>query len=283
MDYYKLSFKNLTEDLSPGILMAFLANYGYESFEELDDSLIAYIQQSKFREDDLNEIKMLEPYMRANKVEREFIADKNWNAVWESNYKPVLIKNCFIRAPFHKPKPDAEYNILLDVKMAFGTAHHETTSLMIEFVLEIDLKGKRVLDMGCGTAVLAILASIRGAEQLYAIDNDEWAYNNALENARLNEADNIEVVLGDAASLDRLESFDAIFANINKNILLHDIRYYSKVLLNGGRIYFSGFYTEDLEDIKAECNNNSLEYVSYRTKNNWVAAEFIKSGNKNNY
>jgi len=283
VNYYKLTFKNLTQELTPGILTAFLANYGYESFEENDDTLIAYIQESLFREDDLKEIKILEPYMKDNKVEREFIADKNWNAVWESNYSPVLIRNCFIRAPFHKPNPDAQYNILLDVKMAFGTAHHETTSLMIEFVLEDDLKGKRILDMGSGTAVLAILASIRGAGKLYAIDNDEWAYNNAVENARLNKTDNIEAVLGDASSLDRLESFDVIFANINKNILLRDIPYYSKVLLSGGHIYFSGFYTEDLDDIKAECNNNSLEYVSYKTKNNWVAAEFVKSGNHNNF
>jgi ribosomal protein L11 methyltransferase len=276
VNYYKLTFKNLTQELTPEILTAFLANYGYESFEENDDKLIAYIQESLFREDDLKEIKILGPYMRDNKVDKEFIPDKNWNAVWESNYNPVLIENCFIRAPFHKPNPDAEYNILLDVKMAFGTAHHETTSLMIEYVLENEFEVDRVLDMGSGTAVLAILASMKGAGKLYAIDNDEWAYNNAIENAKLNNINNIEAVLGDATNLDCLESFDVIFANINKNILLRDIRYYSKVLLSDGHIYFSGFYTEDLNDIKAECNNNSLEYVSYKTKNNWVAAEFIK-------
>lgn len=276
MNYYKLTFQGLDENLSSEIIIAFLAEYGYESFEESEHSLTAYIQEDIFNEEDLKSIEILKPLLKANKIHKELIEEQNWNAVWESNYDAVRIKDCFIRAPFHEADPDSRYNILLSVKMAFGTAHHETTSMMIEYILENDFEDKSVLDMGSGTAVLAILASMKGAKNLYAIDNDEWAYNNAQENCELNNISNVNCLLGDADNLVDLPVFDTVFANINKNILLRDINRYSLVMKKGSHIYFSGFYENDLEDIKHECNMNSLEFVSKKVKNNWTAAKFIK-------
>lgn len=276
MNYYKLTFQGLNENLSSEIIIAFLAEYGYESFEESENSLTAYIQEDSFKEEDLKSIEILKPLLKSNKIHKELIEDQNWNAVWESNYDAVRINDCFIRAPFHEADPDARYNILLSVKMAFGTAHHETTSMMIEYILENDFKDKSVLDMGSGTAVLAILASMKGANNLYAVDNDEWAYNNAQENCKLNNISNVNCLLGDADNLNDLPVFDVVFANINKNILLRDIKRYSLVMKKGSQIYFSGFYENDLEDIKDECNMNSLEFVSKKVKNKWTAAKFIK-------
>lgn len=276
MNYYKLTFSGLDAKISPEILVAFLAEYGYESFVEDENSLTAYIKEDIFKEEDLKSIEILKPLHKANKIKKELIVEQNWNAVWESNYDPVRIQNCFIRAPFHKEDPDAQYNILLSVKMAFGTAHHETTSMMIEYILENDFKDKSVLDMGSGTAVLAILASMKGATNLYAIDNDEWAFNNAEENCKLNNISNIRCLLGDADSLKDLPHFDIVFANINKNILLRDIYRYSIVMKKGSNIYFSGFYEEDLGDIIRECNKNTLNFVSKKVKNNWTSARFIK-------
>lgn len=276
MNYYKLTFSGLDAKISTEILVAFLAEYGYESFEEDENSLTAYIQENIFKEEDLKSIEILKPLHKANKIKKELIEDQNWNAVWESNYDPVRIQNCFIRAPFHEEDPDAQYNILLSVKMAFGTAHHETTSMMIEYILENDFKDKSVLDMGSGTAVLAILASMKGAINLYAIDNDEWAFNNAKENCKLNNISNIHCLLGDADNLINLQFFDTVFANINKNILLRDINRYSMVMKKGSNIYFSGFYEEDLGDIIKECNKNTLNFVSKKVKNNWTSARFIK-------
>jgi ribosomal protein L11 methyltransferase len=276
MDYYKIICKNLKDKFVPEILVALLAEIGYESFEEEENELTAYIQAPDFNLDILLQSEMFKTLNETNDLEHEFIKAKNWNAVWESNYDPVTIKNCHIRAPFHKPNPEADFNILLNPKMAFGTAHHETTAMMIEHILVLDCKNLRILDMGSGTAVLAILASMKGASELIAIDNDEWAYHNAIENLGLNGVENIQSVLGDASNLDEYGLFDIILANINKNILLNDIKHYSKSLKSGGKIYFSGFYENDLEDIKIECLKNGLVFVKYFVKNNWTAAEFYK-------
>lgn len=276
MDYYKITCKNLRDRILPEILVAQLAEIGYESFEEEENELTAYIQAPDFNMDVLLEIENIKNLNESKDLEHEFMKAVNWNAVWESNYDAVTIKNCHIRAPFHEPNKDAKFNILLNPKMAFGTAHHETTAMMIEHVLNTDCNGLRILDMGSGTAVLAILASLKGASELIAIDNDEWAFHNATENFGLNNVDNIVAVLGDANNLKEYELFDIILANINKNILLHDIKYYTESLKSGGKIFFSGFYEYDLEDIKNECSKNGLVFVGYLTKNEWTAAEFIK-------
>ena len=277
MNYYKVSFNNLNESHSPEMVMAFIADMEFESFEENENQLIAYIKEDNFKLADLQSIGFLKSLFENDCIKYELVKQQNWNAVWESNYPPVKIGSCFIRAPFHEENKDAEYNILLNPKMAFGTAHHETTAMMIEYLLENDFANQQILDMGSGTAVLAILASMKNADSIVAIDNDNWAWENAIENAGLNNIENIEAVLGDAETLVNYDEFDTIFANINKNILLNDIKRYKQVLKKGGNIYFSGFYLNDLEDIKQECNKYSLEFVSNKLKNNWVAAEFVKN------
>lgn len=276
MDYFKITFKNLKDRFIPEILVAQLAEIEFESFEEGEDVLTAYIQAPDFSLESLLQIDSVKELNESNDLEKELIKAQNWNAVWESNYDSVTIENCHIRAPFHEVNTNAEFNILLNPKMAFGTAHHETTAMMIEFVLKSDCDGLDILDMGSGTAVLAILASMKGAATVKAIDNDEWAYQNANENLKLNDIQNVEAILGDASDLQKYDAFDVIFANINKNILLKDIKYYSEVLKSKGKIYFSGFYENDLEDIKQECLNNGLVFVKYLSKNNWTAAEFVK-------
>jgi ribosomal protein L11 methyltransferase len=204
------------------------------------------------------------------------IADENWNAKWESDYDSVIIDNrCYIRAPFHKVKPEIEFEILIEPKMSFGTAHHETTAQMIQLLLGEDVEGKTVLDMGCGTAVLAILAKKKNAATVHAIDNDEWAYNNSVENVQRNNFTDIIVEQGDAALL-KDRTFDVILANINKNILLADMEIYANSMHSGAIIMFSGFYKNDLEDIKSRALIYGLQYIMHIDKNDWVAAKFLK-------
>jgi ribosomal protein L11 methyltransferase len=188
----------------------------------------------------------------------------------------LIAEKCFIRAPFHEHNPDAEFEIVIEPKMSFGTAHHETTSLMIEFLLEEDLRNKSVLDMGAGTGILAILSHLKGAQPVTAIDNDEWAYLNNIENTTRNNAEAIQVKLGDASLLTENEKYDIIIANINRNILLNDLPAYVNVLNNNGIIFLSGFYLgEDLEMIKQKCNALGLQFVVAKEKNKWCAARFV--------
>ena len=256
------------------ILIALLADAGFESFEDTDTHLLAYIPEKDFSEDRLREI----PFCQRGAAEITLIPEQNWNAVWESNYPPVLIANrCYIYAPFHEKRPEIEFNILVRPKMAFGTAHHETTAQMIELMLEQDFTDKTVLDMGCGTGVLAILASLKGARHIDAVDNDNWSYENTEENRKANHRTNITTVLGDASFLeDKPATYDIVLANINKNILLNDMPAYAKALKTGGKIFFSGFYNNDLDDIKTKAASLRLQYQNHHTQNNWVAAVFTK-------
>jgi len=262
------------------VFVTFLADLGCESFAdgETENDLLAYIPENDY---DKNK---MESFFDEYKLKTHFsfsiheIEQQNWNAVWESNYEPVLIaERCFIRAPFHEPNSDAEYEIVIEPKMSFGTAHHETTSLMIEFLLEEELQNKRVLDMGAGTGILAILSHLRGASPITAIDNDEWAYLNNMENNARNNAETIQVKLGDASLLSENEKYDVIIANINRNILLNDLPVYVQTLPKGGVIFLSGFYIgDDLEMITLKCNELGLQLVAVREKNKWCAAKFEK-------
>ena len=188
-----------------------------------------------------------------------FVEDKDWNEEWEKNYfKPIRIgHDCIIRASFHEPEPGFQYEIIIDPKMAFGTGNHETTYLMIQEMLQLDLTGKELLDMGCG-------------------DIDEWAYRNALENIRLNHTDDIQVALGGAEQIAPFGTFDYIFANINRNILLNDIRHYAVHMKLGAFLYMSGFYTQDIPAIETECKRNGLTLLSHAERNNWVAVKVQK-------
>lgn len=276
MNYIEIKIpKPAVQDIAD-LLVDELSEIGFEGFIEGDKHLIAYIPEKDYSNDLLEGSAYLKSVPRSN-IELSVIPDQNWNEVWERNYPPVKIAGiCFIRAPFHEADPDTEFDIVLKPKMAFGTAHHETTAMMIEILLKEKLTGKSILDMGCGTAVLAILAAKIGAKDITAIDIDEWAYSNALENIALNDLDFINVFQGDAGLLEEEGKFDLILANINKNILLNDMETYGKVLKKGGKIIFSGFYLDDLDAIKQTAKPTGMKFVSNINRNNWVAAVFVK-------
>jgi ribosomal protein L11 methyltransferase len=264
------------------ILIAQLAYAGFESFVETATGCNAYIQkQEAFPEGAPIFEKLLENIQILQSEEFHFqysareIEQVNWNEEWEKHFDPIEVDGrCSVRAPFHKV-PTTEYDIVIEPKMSFGTGHHETTYMMIKHLLKTELDGKKTLDMGCGTGVLAILAEKRGAHPIDAIDIDNWCYLNSQENAVRNDCKHITVQEGDAALLQE-KSYDVIIANINRNILLQDIPTYSKCLLDNGILFLSGFYTEDISQITEVCNVHNLFFVGNFERNNWVACKFEK-------
>lgn len=259
------------------MLVARLAEIGFESFSEDEVYLMAYIPQNDFNTSDFLTSSLYKNLGKTKDLEINIIEDQNWNEVWESNFTPVLIDECCqVRSTFHPPKPELEYDILLNPKMAFGTAHHETTALMMKLLLKEKVEGLHILDMGCGTGILGLLARKKGAHKVTAIDIDEWAYNNTLENIELNNLLGFTVKQGGSELLKEDDKYDVILANINKNILLSDIPSYAKVLNKSGRLFLSGFYTEDLDAIVNKAKKSGLIFESDLAENNWVAAIFNK-------
>lgn len=260
------------------ILIAQLSEIDFESFTQREDGIDAYIQENLFDKNRITDLLINNIPSLKNQIEYSYkkIEDQDWNALWESNFQPVIIGDqVVIRASFHTQTPKVPYDIVIDPKMSFGTGHHSTTSLMVQTILETPMKNQEVLDMGCGTSILGIMASLRGAREVTAIDIDEWPYNNSLENIRNNKIENVNVLLGDAALLEG-KHFDIILANINRNILLNDMVHYTGCLSSGGTLIMSGFYTEDLDAIKAEALKQNMQYQSHKCDKNWVAAKFIK-------
>ena len=255
------------------LMIAQLGEAGFESFEHTEKGFIGFIPEASVVED--SALDHLEGFAEVKvSFAQEVVEDKNWNEEWESNFEPITIDGkCHIRATFHPGQPDFDYEIVIDPKMSFGTGHHQTTSMMVSLALEIDFEGLDVLDMGAGTAVLAILAGMKNASDITAIDIDEWAYNNALENVALNGLDRIVVKQGGAELLGKA-TYDLIFANINRNILLEDIPAYCDVLRKGGRLLLSGFYKEDIPAISARCSEFGLVFEKEKNIDNWVALQF---------
>ncbi len=265
------------EEYIVDLLASYLGEIGFESFEEEVDGMIAYVQQEEFDEDAVKHLLANFPYTTDISYEIMNVDQINWNEEWEKHYfEPIVIGDkCVIHSSFHTNIPTAEYDIIIDPKMSFGTGHHETTSLMIEEILSVDLKGKSVLDMGCGTAVLAILAAMRGAKPVLAIDIDPWCTENSAENIQTNGVEWIQIELGGAERLEHV-TVDVIFANINRNILLDDMKKYSASLKEGGVLYMSGFYTTDIPVLEEEMNRNGLKLASSREKNNWAVVKTSK-------
>ena len=255
------------------ILIAELGYVGFESFIETPKGVTAYIQKNEFLSTMLEDIQILKNDSFSIRYKFEDIEQVNWNAKWEENFHPILVDNrCAVRAPFHS-KSSAQYDIIIEPKMSFGTGHHETTHMMIQFILDSDIQNKTVLDMGCGTGVLAILAEMKEASNIEAIDIDEWCYLNSIENIERNSCHNIKVLKGDASIL-KAKKFDIIFANINRNILIKDIPIYASCLNPNGLLFLSGFYKNDIPMIQDVCADYSLNLEAQISKNDWVALKF---------
>ena len=275
MEYIELSCTLRNDEGLQDILIAQLSEIGFESFVENDEVLLAYIQGELYDEQLLKEI-FAGQLFHDVQYRMTQIKERNWNAEWESNYPFVLIdERCMIRAPFHERNPNVEFDIVIEPKMSFGTAHHETTSQMLQLLLDEDIKGLDILDMGCGTGVLAILARMKGAGSVTAVDNNEWAYENAVENMKRNGINDQAIILGDATVLEG-KTFNLILANINRNILLKDMHYYYNCLPDGGKLFMSGFYEADLPAIKAEAVRLGMKFVKHHSSNDWVAAVFTR-------
>ena len=274
MNYIEYNFSIVPPQPFSEILIALLSQIEFESFEENTTGLKAYILKDYDDEEFVKE--QIESLAQAEIVyEKTEIEQINWNKEWESHFSPININDdCYIRAEFHEPNPKAKYEIVIQPKMSFGTGHHETTHLMVEYLLELDLKEKSVLDMGTGTGILAILSKMRGCQKAVGIDIDEWSYTNAVENA---ERNNVEVgfIKGGAEAIPD-EKFDLVLANINKNILKADMPFYLSALKDNGTIILSGLLDDDETEMKDFVSKNGLTFVDMKDRNDWIALRFKK-------
>ncbi|MCQ2295050.1 MAG: 50S ribosomal protein L11 methyltransferase [Bacteroidales bacterium] len=281
MKYIEVTITLSQTDPASDILIDLLGNEGpYDSFVETPDGLKAYVPADNFDEQWLQQ-QLLEvaDFCQATYT-FEAMPDKNWNEEWEKQHKPVLVeadngKRLWVRAPFHEHRTDVDWELEIEPKMSFGTAHHQTTYMMLSYLSELPVQGLKVLDMGCGTAVLALLAKVRGASYVEGIDIDEWAYNNAMENAERNNAQ-LTIRIGDASLLGDTQ-FDLIIANINRNILLNDMAAYVGVLNPGGTLLLSGFYESDVPALQAHALNLGLQLQETKVRQTWAALRFVKT------
>ena len=274
------------------LLVDALGNEGpYDSFVETPDGLKAYVPADQFDEDwlksQLDDLKQFTTRMGRHQCQSlqfsiQEMPDKNWNEEWEKQHQPVMVeadngKRIWVRAPFHEHRADVDYEIEIEPKMSFGTAHHATTYMMLSYVAELPMEGLRVLDMGCGTAVLGILAKMRGAAYVEGIDIDEWAYNNAVENVQRNAVE-MTIRIGDASLLvNRSDKFDLIIANINRNILLNDMAAYASVLKADGTLLLSGFYESDIPTLQQHAESFGLHLCQTKSRQSWAALRLKNS------
>ena len=271
--YIEYNFTVSPKEPASEILIAELGNVGFESFVENQIGVTAYIQKEAYKENILEDIYILNSEEFSIKYTKNEVAQTNWNAEWEKNFTPIKVDDLVsIRAPFHE-NPNLKYEIVIEPKMSFGTGHHETTHMMVQHLLQLDLENKKVLDMGCGTGILAIFAEMKGAQPIDAIDIDNWCYENSLENVSRNNCKNISVYEGDSSLLIN-KKYDVIIANINRNILLMDMKVYINCLKENGILLLSGFYQEDIPIIDAEVSKYNLNLDTYIERNNWVALKY---------
>ncbi|MEN8137854.1 MAG: 50S ribosomal protein L11 methyltransferase [Bacteroidota bacterium] len=276
MEY--LEFKFTVSPLEPwkDVLEAELGAVGFESFIDTEDGVLAYIQTELYDENSFAEISVLGNGLCEINYEKNKVKPHNWNEEWEKNFSPINVDNrCVIRAPFHE-KTNAEYEIVIEPKMSFGTGHHETTHLMVSYILDMDVEGKTVMDMGCGTGILALLAAKKGAAKVDAVDIDDWAYENTVENAERNGVAFINAAMGDAGFLKKEKVYDLFIANINRNILINDMSKYAMSIKSGGEILLSGFYVNDIDFLLAETEKYDFELQERREKNSWASLRLKK-------
>ena len=256
------------------IISALISDFGFESFVQHESGFDAYIQEELAGTIDISELDF-EDFTYKLTIEK--IETTNWNKEWEKNFEPVVVDNLLcIRAPFHAANTEVKFELIIMPKMSFGTGHHQTTRLMCKNMFDLDFKNKRVLDMGCGTGILAVLSKKLGAADVVGIDNDAWSVENSLENCVANNCNDILIRLGDAQILDDYRPFDVIIANINKNILKRDLALYVEKLNQDGFIFLSGFFVTDIEDLKEVAKDLNLEYKKTRNEDEWAMLVFQK-------
>lgn len=275
MNYYKVTFR--LSPLLPAreVLYADLDVLGFESISDTSDGVEAFIPEGNFFESSLEDLMVNNIPDQKVSFEVDLVEPQNWNAVWESQFDPIHVnENCVIRAPFHQPS-GVEYDIIISPKMSFGTGHHETTFLMSQRLFELDLMGKSVMDMGCGTGVLAIIAKKLGAGHTEGVDIEEWAYQNSIENAEMNEVPSIVFFFGDVQYIEN-KSFDVVIANINRNVLLQDMPQYATALNEDGVLLLSGFYNSDIDVLVKKAEECGLKFVNSNCKNNWAIVQLSK-------
>ena len=271
--YIEYNFTFSPKEPISEILIAELGNVGFESFVETENGVTAYIQKTDWNAEILADVFVLNSDEFSIEYNQNEVPQTNWNAEWEKNFEPIQVDDLVsIRAPFHE-NPNLKYDIVIEPKMSFGTGHHETTHMMVQHLLQLDLENKKVLDMGCGTGILAIFAEMKGARALDAIDIDNWCYENSLENVARNNCKNITIYEGDASLLVD-KKYDVIIANINRNILLMDMKVYTNCLEEKGILLLSGFYEEDIPVIDAEVSKYGLKLEKFIQRNNWVALKY---------
>jgi len=275
LKYIGYTFKVAPKEPGTEILIAQLGFAGFESFVENVDGVTAYIQEVDWNSIILDTIQILNSEEFEISYKEEIIEQTNWNSEWEKNFNQIEVDNLVsIRAPFHE-NPNLKYDIVIEPKMSFGTGHHETTHMMVQQLLALDLTNKKTLDMGCGTGILAIFTEMKGAQPIDAIDIDNWCYENSLENVERNNCKQISVFEGNASLLVN-KKYDVIIANINRNILLNDMNAYMNCLNENGTILFSGFYKEDIPIIDAEVSKYGLKLDTTIERNNWVSLKYLK-------
>ena len=273
--YIEYKFTVTPKEPATEILIAELGNVGFESFVENENGVTAYIQKENWNDALFEGIFILNSDEFLIDYTQHEVAQTNWNAKWEKNFEAIEVdETVSIRAPFHE-NPNLKYDIVIEPKMSFGTGHHETTHMMVQHLLQLELENKKVLDMGCGTGILAIFAEMRGAKPTDAIDIDNWCYLNSIENVERNNCEHISVFEGDSTLLTD-KKYDVIIANINRNILLMDMEIYTNCLNENGVLLLSGFYKEDIPMIDAEVSKYQLKLEITLERNNWVALKYNK-------